>query len=90
MGESMDMLIGRHCKKEKKSSSGKVDIRTINNLPLKVLFHTITRVVGAQAPPEATKTQLQTAIDCMAPTIFNWSEAVLANMKKQLTKFKNG
>lgn len=33
---------------------------------------------------------MQMAIDCYRGTIFNWCEAVLANVKGQLTRAKNG
>ena len=58
MGESMDMLIGRQFLKARKSSSGKVDIRSVNNLLLKVVLYTMKRAAGAQEPHEATKSQL--------------------------------
>ena len=30
------------------------------------------------------------AVECMAPTIFNWSEGLLVILKDQLTKFQRG
>jgi len=33
---------------------------------------------------------MRMAVDCYQGTIFNWCDAVLANMKSQLTKAKNG
>ena len=53
-----------------------------------MVLHTITGAAGSQAPHKATKTQLILAVDCMAPTIYNWAEAVTINMKCQLTKCK--
>ena len=71
MGESRDMLIGRVCSKATRSSSRKISISIVANLLLKLVLYTITHVVGVQAPHEATKAQLNTAVDCMAPNIFN-------------------
>ena len=87
--ENMTMVIDRVCRGARKgSSSGKVDIKTIPDLTLRVVLHTITRAVGSQALHEATKTQLLLAVDCMALTIYNWAEAVTIKMKRQLTKCK--
>ena len=33
---------------------------------------------------------MRIAVDCFRGTIFNWCEAVLANVKGQLTREKNG
>ena len=62
----------------------KVEIQTIPYLTLQVVLQTITRAAGSQAPYKATKTQLLLAVDYMAPTIYNWVEAVTINMKRQL------
>ena len=85
--KNMTMVIDRVCPGVRKgSSSGKVDIQTIPDLTLRVVLHTITRAAGSQAPHEATKTQFLLTVDCLAPTIYNWAEAMTINMKRQLTK----
>ena len=38
----------------------------------------------------ATGSQMRIAVDCFRGTIFNWCEAVLANIKGQLTRAENG
>ena len=38
----------------------------------------------------ATGSQMRIAVDCFRGTIFNWCEVVLANVKGQLTRAKNG
>ena len=59
LGESMGMLIYRACPGARKTQrSGKIDIRIVPELPLRVMLHIITRAVGSQAPHEATKTQI--------------------------------
>ena len=83
------MVIDRVCPGAQKGlGSGKVDIKTILDLALKVALHTITRATRSQAPHGATKTQLLLAVDILEPTIYNWVEAVTIKMKLQLTKFK--
>ena len=70
------------------SGSGKVDIHTVEDLALKVVLYTITRVARSQASHEATKAQLLLASKCMSPTLFDWATAVTVNMKRQLKKCK--
>ena len=55
-----------------------------------VIAFTVTRLCGAAALHIATGSQMRIAIDCYQGTIFNWCEAVLANMKAQLTRVKTG
>lgn len=49
------MLIVRHCPGSWKTKNGKIDIKTIRNLPLRTIFHTMARIVGAQALHKVTK-----------------------------------
>lgn len=70
--------------------SSKVDIPTVPDLTIRALLFTITRAVGAQAPHEATKNHLILATECLSQTVFNWASAVTTNMKRQLTKAKQG
>ncbi len=55
-----------------------------------VIAFTVSRLYGATALHLATGSQMRMAIDCYRGTIFNWCDAVLANMKGQLTREKNG
>ena len=55
-----------------------------------VIAFTVTRLCGAAALHIATGSQMRMAIDCYRGTIFNWCDAVLANIKGQLTRAKNG
>ena len=54
-----------------------------------VIAFTVTRLCGAAALHIATGSQMRMAIDCYQGTIFNWCDAVLANLKGQLTRVKN-
>ena len=55
-----------------------------------VIVFTVTRLCGAAALHIATSSQMRMAVDCFRGTIFNWCDAVLANVKGQLTRAKNG
>ena len=66
-----------------------IDIKTIDRPELKVIAFTVTRLCGSASLHVATGSQMQMAVDCYQGTIFNWCEAVLANVKGQLTRAKN-
>lgn len=50
----------------------------------------VTRLCRSATLHVATRSQMRMAVDCFRGTIFNWCEAVLANIKGQLTRAKNG
>ena len=54
-----------------------------------VIAFTVARLCGAAALHMVTGSQMRMAVDCFQGTIFNWCEAVLANVKGQLTRAKN-
>lgn len=69
--DSLDILITRVFPRAWKSStSGKLQIPMVNDLSLRVLLFTITRVASSQAQHKATKTQLWLALDFLIPTMF--------------------
>lgn len=89
--ETLDALIARVCPGARKSStSGKLQIPTVEDLTLRVLLFTIMRAVGSQAQHEATKTQLWLALDFFNSTMYDWVKVVSLNMKIQLTKCRRG
>ena len=54
-----------------------------------VIAFTVTRLCGAASLHIATGSQMRMVIDCYQGTIFNWCDAVLANLKGPLTREKN-
>ena len=66
-----------------------IDIKTISRPKLKVIAFTVTRLYGNAALHMATGSQMRMAGDYFRGTVFNWCEAVLANVKGQLTRAKN-
>ena len=56
---------------------------------MKFITFTVTRLCGRATLHVATKSQMQTAVECYKGTIFNWCEGVLTNMKGQMTRVKN-
>ena len=50
----------------------------------------IEKVAGSILTHKNTRAHMLYAVECMAPTIFNWSEGLLVILKDQLTKFRRG
>ena len=67
-----------------------IEIKYISRPELMVIAFTVTRLCGAAALQIATGSQMRMAIDSYRGTIFNWCDAVLANLKGQLTRAKKG
>ena len=87
-GQSVDSLWLEFCNSEARDKG--IDIKTISRPKLMVITFTITRLCGAAALHIATGSQMRMAVDYFQGTIFNWCGAILANLKGQLTRAKNG
>ena len=86
-GQSIDNLRLEFCNDQTKDKG--IDIKTISRPELKVIAFTVTRLCGSATLHMATGSEMRMTVDCFRGTIFNWCEAVLANVKGQLTRAKN-
>lgn len=89
-GESASNLVKIHCRGFDMTTSGKVKIAIVTNLPLRMILFTIARIFGTQALHEASQSQFWYVVECLTPKVFNWCGGLLDNMKRQLTKGKWG
>lgn len=88
--KSTDEYIALHCRRGTKKSGNKIPIKDVTSLPLQTILFTITRVAGSLGPHLASKSQMKYALECLGPTIFNWCQGLLVNLKDQVTKCKTG
>ena len=58
--------------------------------PLRTVLFTMQRVAGSQGVHQDSRAHILYAIEAMAPTVFNWVEAMLLIFKDQLTKCRQG
>jgi hypothetical protein len=79
-----------YCVLEAERSKGKVAIWGVQNLTLRTILFTIACRAGSAAPHMALESYFQYAIECTEPRVFNWSDAVLHNMKRKLMKYRRG
>ena len=89
-GQSVASLKLEFCNDEANPRDKRIDIKNIICPELTVIYFTIFKLCGSAALHVATGSQMCIAVDCFRGTVFNWCEAVLENVKGQLTKAKNG
>jgi hypothetical protein len=87
-GLPMSEYCHQYCVPEAERNKGKVSIWGVQDLTLQTILFTIARMAGSTAPHMALQSYFQYVIECTEPQIFNWSDAVLRSMKRQLTKCK--
>jgi hypothetical protein len=75
---------------EAKRSKGKVAIWGVQDLTLCTILFNISCMVGSATPHMALQSYFQYAIECTEPQVFNWLDAVLRSIKRQLTKCRKG
>ena len=87
-GQSLTSLRLEWCNNQDQDKG--IEIKYITRPELMVIAFTVARLCGAAALHMVTGSQMRMAVDCFQGTIFNWCEAVLANVKGQLTRAKQG
>jgi len=86
-GQSIDSLQLEFCNDQTKDKG--IDIKTISHPELKVISFIVTKLCGSTTLHVATRSKIQMAAECYRGTIFNWCEAVLANVKSELNRARN-
>ena len=73
-----------------RTSRKKIPIRAVTNEPLRTVLFTMQRVARNQSVHQDSRAHMLYSIEAMAPTIFNWAEAMLPIFKDQPTKCRQG
>ena len=89
-GQTVASLQLEFCNDQANPRDKRIEIKHIIRPELKIIAFTVTKLCGSAALHVATGSQMRIAVDCFRGTIFNWCEAVLANIKGQLTRAKTG
>ena len=87
---SFDDLIDKYYSLGTQPQSRKLRIQQIVNLPLRKIVYTIGKVVETRSSRLTMMPHMLYSIECMAPTVFNWSKGMLSSLKEQLNKCKWG
>ena len=59
-------------------------------LGLKAIILTLGRIVGLSSLHQASRPMMFYVVEFMRPTVYDWSTALLVNMKHQLNECKMG
>ena len=83
-------LIDRHYAPGTGTSGKNIPIKVVIDRALQTVLFTMQRVARSQGVHQASRAHMLYAIEVMAPTVFNWAEAMLPIFKDQLTKCRQG
>ena len=65
-------------------------MNSIQNLGIKAMLLVLGRIAGLTSLHQESRPLNFYAVECMRPTIYDWSTSLLGNMKQQLTYCKMG
>jgi hypothetical protein len=88
--EQVDVYLARHCIPGARLVGGRIPIKDIQDLPLQSILFSITRVIGSTSAHLESRSQVAYGVQCLEPTLFNWSAAFLQNVKEQISWCRNG
>ena len=89
--DSVRDYVRQYCREgSQPSRDGKVVIRDVTSRPLRSILYTLGRMAGSASLHVANRSHMQHALECLQTKIFNWSDAVLSQMRNQLNKVKDG
>lgn len=78
----------QHCFRGAILKDWRIDIKTIERLPLRPIGFNIEWLCGIVALHMLTKAQMQIVVECMRSTISNWCEGVVSNLKRKIIGVK--
>jgi hypothetical protein len=88
--EQVDVYLARHCVPGARLVGGRIPIKDIRDLALRSILFAITSATGSTSAHLASRSQVAYGVQCLEPTLFNWSAAFLRNVKEQITRCRNG
>jgi hypothetical protein len=88
--EQVGMYLARQCIPGERLVGGRIPIKDIRELPLQSILFTITSVTGSTSAHLASRSQVAYGVQCLEPTLFNWSAGLLQNVKEQVSRCKMG
>lgn len=80
-GLTIEDYIATYCEVDIVKVGSQVPIKNIEYLILKSILYTMTHIVGSTSLHQASRSQMQYAIECLKPTVFDWSTTMLNCMK---------
>jgi hypothetical protein len=78
------------CAKGTRHQGEKLPIQHVIDIPLRMILYTVTRIAGSTSAHSASKSQVMISIRATKGMVFDWCSGLLANLKDQLTRCRQG
>jgi hypothetical protein len=88
--EQVGVYLARHCVPGARLVGGRIPIKDIREVPLQSIFFPIMSVMRITSAHLASISQVAYGIQCLEPTLFNWSIGFLRNVKEQVSQCRMG
>jgi len=89
-GEPVESYIRDLCTDGTRRQGGKLPIQHVTDIPLRTILYTVTRIAGSTSAHLASKSQVMISIRATEGIVFDWCSGLLANLKDQLTCYRQG
>ena len=89
-GEPVESYIRDLCADGTHRQGGKLSIQHVMNIPLRTILYTVTRIAGSTSVHLASKSQVMISIRATEGIVFDGFSGLLANLKDQLTRCRQG
>ena len=89
-GEPVESYIRDLCAEGTRRQGGKLPIQHVTDIPLCTILYTVTRIAGSTSAHLASKSQVMISIHAIEGVVFDWCSSLLANLKDQLTHYRQG
>ena len=83
-GITVDEYVDVYCYPDTEKVGSQVPTNAIQVLGLKAILLTLGRIAGLDSLHQASRPLMFYMVECMRPTIYDWSTTLLSNMKHQL------
>ena len=94
MGPGGDLTIDEYsavyCYPDTEKVGIQIPTSSIQVLGLKAILLTLGRIASLASLHQASRPLMFYAVECMRPTVYDWSTTLLGNMKHQLSECKVG
>ena len=81
-GLTIDEYIAVCCFSDTEKVGSQILTKSIYVLGLKAILLALGRIVGLASLPQASRPLMFYAVECLKPIVYDWSTALLSNMKK--------
>ena len=89
-GLTINEYIAMYCYSDTEKVRSQIPTNSIQVLGLKAILLTVGRIAGIASLHQALRPFMFYAVECMRPTVYDWSTALLGNMKHQLSECNMG